>query len=168
MRGCTFTLSSSTPFGSKSLWASGAASASKSSTEEVDVGESGRTSFSSRGSFVLSLIVVYLGVMRSEYLDSQRYKIIARLSCLSLPFSLPDFQTRAEVEHSHARVMRARPSLFVFYLHAFTHLVHFIIRQSIRGEGFCFRAFTQKRRMFRENRFHSVNTKRQKPSPLMQ
>ena len=105
--------------------------------------------------------------MRSEYLDSQSYKIIARWSSLSLPFSIRNFQTHVEVKRSRARIARASAT-FRFCLHTFTHLVHFIIRQSIRGEDFCFLAFTRERRMFRENRFHSVNTKRQKPSPLMQ
>jgi hypothetical protein len=41
--------------------------------------------------------------MQSEYLDSQRYKIIARWSSLSLPFSIRNFQTHVEVKRSRAR-----------------------------------------------------------------
>ncbi|MBF1070408.1 MAG: hypothetical protein HXL30_03585 [Prevotellaceae bacterium] len=64
---------------------------------------------------MLSLIVVNLGVMRSEYLDSQSYKIIARWSSLSLPFSIPDFQTRSVVKRSCARIARLRHfSFFAF------------------------------------------------------
>lgn len=43
---------------------------------------------------------------------------------------------------SRVRITRARPLLFVFCLHAFTHVAQFAVSESIRGEGFGLRTFT--------------------------
>ena len=136
MRGCTFNLSPP-PFGSKSLWASGEASASKSSVA-VFVGVSERTSCSSRGSFVLSLIVVNLGVMRSEYLDSQRYKIIGRCSTFPPIFRPPETPTHKELitmRSSRAHTSRAHPLFFENCLHIFTQGTQQHHYQTLKCEG---------------------------------